>query len=147
MILEQITLKDLPMPPSANNLHATIWKTKRRVRTKEYNIYEQMMNLWASTHQVQLNNARQLTIALKKDQAIRVDRTYWFQRSSVLTKTGEPKRNDTSNRIKALDDSLSALLGIDDKYFWEGSFEKLIVPSGDHPGWVDVTLTIINIPA
>lgn len=147
MILQQVTLKDIPMPPSANNLYATIWKTKRRIKTKEYNVYEQMMNLWASTHPQQLSNARQLTLNIKQNQALKVDRTYWFPREKVLTKQGKPKRNDTSNRIKALDDAVSALIAIDDCFFWDGSFEKQIVPQGDHPGWVDLTLTIIDLPS
>ena len=36
-----------------------------------------------------------------------------------LTKAGETRRSDVSNRIKAVEDCISEGLGVDDSQFWE----------------------------
>jgi Holliday junction resolvase RusA-like endonuclease len=147
MIIQSVILKDMPIPPSANALWTPIKKGKM-VRSAQYNVYERMVIHWANFNQTSLNMARILTTKLQPGQAIHIERTYYFPREQVLTKEtkktkSRPKRNDTSNRIKAADDAISALIGIDDCYFWDGTHKKVAIDS--EIGFMDVTLTIIDI--
>ncbi len=155
MIMQAIILKDLPIPPSINQAYYTDFRSKTRHKSSAYRTYERMILEWARINPSRLMMARDLTTKIGQGQAIRVDCTFYFQRSEVLTKEKKqtktkpgspsyPKRNDTSNRIKIAHDELSKLLGLDDKYFWDGTFEKKIL-SGEHPGFLDITLSIIDI--
>lgn len=65
-----------------------------------------------------------------------------MKKKSILKKDGTPKRNDTSNRIKALEDVLSKLLGIDDKWFWAGTYDKRPTPNPALPEHVDIRLEL-----
>ena len=68
---------------------------------------------------------------------------FWFLRENVLTQKGLPKRNDVSNRIKALHDQLSQLLGIDDCWFWGVTACKRVLRPGKRIEYVDVIVTLV----
>jgi len=107
-------------------------------------MYERMVDHWCAINPSMLADAREFCGRLVSGEAFRIDCTFFFPRSSVLTKKNTVKKNDTSNRLKALHDKISEALGIDDSLFFDGSFEKKILNS-DHPGLVDVTISIIDI--
>lgn len=41
------------------------------------------------------------------------------------TKAGDPRKADASNRIKGLEDVISAWLGVDDRWFWSVTVHKV----------------------
>lgn len=144
MNINSVQLKDLPVPPSINKAYATDFRTRRRFKSRDYKLFEAMIKHWCAINPNALANAREFTTKLSSGEAFQIDITFYFPREKILTKQGKPKRNDTSNRIKIAHDVLAEILSIDDCYFWDGKFEKKALNS-DHPGFMDVTMTIIEI--
>lgn len=140
--LEHVLLKNLPMPPSSNNLYATIMIKGRpvRVKSKGLRMFEKEMAEWAMTHRESLNLAKEFAKKLQKGQVIEVHKKFIFNRSSIITLKNKPKKNDTSNRIKAIEDTLAKLIGIDDSYFWSGSYDKVGSTLEIQREFVDITL-------
>lgn len=56
---------------------------------------------------------------------IRMDSFVAFEHSRVWTLEKTPQRIDADNRRKALQDSISDMLGIDDKFIFSGIMEKV----------------------
>ena len=141
-----IELNGIPMPPSGNNVYATLMLRGRpvRVKSKPMKLFERDAAQWALRAGLALTQARVMAQTLDIGTALQVDCLFHFHRKSVLTLTGRPKRNDTANRLKPLHDSLSGILGIDDCHFWNGSFEKLVVPD-QVPEHVTVRIQRIRI--
>lgn len=64
---------------------------------------------------------------------IQVDTYFCFPQIKILTKDSgfkEPKRLDSDNRLKPINDALSYMLDIDDCHFWAGYREKVVHPDG-----------------
>ena len=51
---------------------------------------------------------------------------FCFPSSRLYTKKNELKKLDTTNRIKSIEDAISKLLGVDDKYFNPTRAERVI---------------------
>jgi Holliday junction resolvase RusA-like endonuclease len=96
---------------------------------------------WMKYHAQELDNGRRLTTLVRSKQFIHIDTIFYMHRSRILCKDGSPKRNDTSNRLKALHDALAQILGIDDSYFWSVSADKVAVDDESLVG-VDITMVI-----
>ena len=131
------------MPPSSNHLYAG---TVRRYPSAGFKAWKRDFDKWSMANSKAVLEARNAICALRPSQALHVSRTYWFNYSSVMTQSHRPKRNDTSNRIKALDDAIAQLLGIDDCRFWDGSYYKRIHMVEKHE-YANVTLEPIAIPS
>jgi len=54
---------------------------------------------------------------------------FYFQHQDLYTKKNEVKRLDVTNRIKIIEDQLAQHIGIDDRYFFKVTAEKIL---GDH---------------
>lgn len=147
--MNEIELKDLPIPPSANSLHFNRKETGGfgRGRTSAYQNYLNQMRIWSNLNQHSLSLARAITLDLRPGQALRIDQAFFFTKESILSKSGVPKRNDVFNRIKALHDALSQLLGIDDKMFWEGYTTKRLVPNEMLPPYCHVRIRVVETGA
>lgn len=126
-------LSGFPLPPSTNHLYKTIVirGRSRRAKSKEYKAYEHAVKVWMMTHHHELQLARALTTMAGPGRFIHLDLDFKFHRSRILCKDGKPKRLDTSNRLKALEDALSLILGIDDCWFWSGQYDKSIAPENE----------------
>lgn len=148
------------MPPPDNQLYANNFGSgKGRFKTKVYKSFENDVRIWALQKRVQVEIARDMTLQLSARQAFRLDCLFWHCSTDILMKSdgkrslqnpspklkGEPKRNDTFNRVKALSDSLAAILGIDDCWFWAGSVDKLPVKNGVQKVGVDITLSFYHL--
>lgn len=121
----QFEINNFPMPPSVNKLYA--YTGSRVVKTKVYRKFDEDVRRWRYGNDGVVRQIREFIVGLK-EHVIHIDTYFHMGRASVLTKEGKPKRNDTSNRIKALHDVLAEhILGIDDCYFWSGSFEKVVL--------------------
>ena len=109
-------------------------------KTKAYQNYEKAVYNWLVMNMPQVKAAREYAKGLGEG-VFHVDATFNMLRKSVVCLNGKPKRNDTSNRLKALHDMLSSIiLGIDDSYFWSGSFSKQVIEEG--PEYVSLVLKI-----
>lgn len=116
-------IKGFPMPPSANALYAN-GKYGGRFKSIKYREYEETVRLWCRDYQHILRTARNLINNLSHGEVLHVERSFYHQKGKIITKDGKPRKNDTSNRIKALDDVLSEILGTDDSLFWSGTYYK-----------------------
>ncbi len=138
-----IEIKGYPLPPSANNLYANNARTGGRFKTEKYKSYELEVARWARLNAYQLDPLRRIIEKMKPNWVFHVDRQFYQKPYRIMTKLGAPRKNDTSNRFKALDDTMSQLLGIDDSYFWCGSFDK---HPALHPAlgeYVDLKFTVM----
>lgn len=145
--LDSMILKNLPLPPSANALYKTIRRGNKMFRAKsaEYGEYHSEMKLWCLKHGPLLEVARNWALQIGPKRFIKIDVLFRFREGRILCKDMTPKRNDTSNRIKALHDLLAEAMGLDDKWFWSGSFDKTWTASPAFPEGCDVTLTILEL--
>lgn len=130
-------IKGFPLPPSANALYANV-RGIGRVKARKYRVYEAQVQSWALRNPGQLEGLRSLD---KSKYLFHVEHVFYFERSSIVSKAGNPIRNDTSNRIKAVDDLISKLIDVDDSRFWSGSYHKLISFENE---WVDLKFTAIE---
>lgn len=137
-----IQLKKFPLPPPSNQLYSNISRY-RRCKSKRYLDYEKECKAWTIKNQEQLSKARDLLCLLPKKNAALFSHKHFYQRR-ILSKDGSVIKNDTSNRLKALEDVLSNILMIDDKYFWSGSYDKSPVTNKDQEG-VDIEISIIDV--
>lgn len=151
--MDTVTLKLYPLPPSSNALYrntsakerAVFHTKKMRRKTEEYTEYEKRVQIWSYRNGVDLSLARELTTRLGPGVYLRVDRLYKFHLNRILTKDLMPKRQDTTNRIKALDDTLALLLGLGDEWFWCGSEDKIWTETPKHEEGVDITLSLYGL--
>lgn len=143
-----IILKCIPMPPSVNACYANNKKEsgRGRIKTKKYREFEQEMLLWfwANTRLVRM--LAKVLQELPPGMAVKLEYDFYFKKSSIITEENRPKRNDTANRLKPLDDQLATLFGVDDSLFWDGEFKKhFTADEKASEEWVDVTISVIDI--
>lgn len=62
---------------------------------------------------------------------VRLDTWFVFERSRIWTKDHQAQTLDADNRRKPLQDGLSNILDIDDKWFFSGNVEKVTCTSKD----------------
>lgn len=136
-----IYLKDIPMPPSMNHAYLTriIHGKPIRVKTPKVRAWEKEFLAWCLCH-----NGPGLQITLCSSSKLIVVCDFYFKKSDIYTKSGEFKRNDVSNRIKLLHDSVADLFGFDDCQIFEGSFRKEISHTG--VSYVDVSINVLDSP-
>lgn len=131
------------MPPSSNQLYSNV--NMRRCKSARYRAYEEEVRIWSYKYGYQLQNARILLQQVYTHDVFHIHRIYYFQKNEILTLKGLPKRNDTSNRIKAIDDVIAQLLGIDDSYFWDGSYSKRVSSHEALGSYVDIIITTMSL--
>jgi len=134
-----VLFKRFPLPPSVNELYATIGR--KRVRSSVYRSYVRAALIWMKMNPEIVKQARELSIETGPHRFIHIDTIFYMNRKNIICADGRPKRNDTSNRLKALHDVLSEIIGIDDSYFWSLSADKTPVENENEVG-VDVTLIV-----
>ncbi len=133
-------IRGFPVPPSVNQLHRFV--NGRVIKSKAYNDYERAVFKWITTNQEQVKSVRDFLKDLG-EYVLDVSAVFHMEKKSIVCLNGKPKRNDTSNRLKALHDALStAILGIDDCYFWSCSADKVV--GDDH---VEITIRLRTIDA
>lgn len=78
-----------------------------------------------------LSHINLVKLWLSKGHTLEFHATFFFAHKRIWTLKNTPKKMDVSNRIKALHDCVSSLLGIDDSVFFRISAEKTAVGSND----------------
>lgn len=137
--LDLVHIPLFPLPPSANALYASVGR--RRVKSKVYIQFIAAARRWMMTNSKVIEESRQLTLETGARRFLHVDTVFYMMRKTIICKDGTPRRNDTSNRLKALHDVLAEIIGIDDCYFFSGSYDKVAVDDERKVG-VDITMVI-----
>lgn len=128
-----IILDNFPIPPSSNAIYRSFFNKKvgRLVhyKSQEMKAYEVLVESWSSTRQQMISSASETLTNLIFDQRnfIRVDAYFGLKPEKLWNREGSKKKMDVSNRIKALHDCLSNVLAIDDRFFYPGECEPVIV--------------------
>lgn len=123
----EFVIEGFPMPPSTNTLHTVA--RGRIIKAKTYREYEKKVTAWLVENQDVIKGVRGFVKDLAPN-VIHIDASFAMSKKDIIGVDGKPRRNDTSNRLKALHDVLSnIIIGIDDSYFWSGSFTKIAVAS------------------
>lgn len=138
---------NFPLPPSVNALYSTIgYENNRRVKSKVYVDYQRDVRNWVAANLTEIKHARDIAKAVYGTaQAFHVDSTFYMLHKQIVCKDGKPKRNDTSNRLKALYDVIGDIvIGLDDSYFWSGSFFKYSV-AADKDVRVDMQFKLLQL--
>ena len=123
--LKRIVIPDFPFPPTSNHLFVSFYKGGKVRRVKHKN-YVEYLNLVNTYHWSRENEFRAARESLKDNQSYNIICYFLFPYERVYTKKGGMKICDVSNRGKALFDSLSTCLGIDDKYFNRVEMHKCV---------------------
>lgn len=136
-----IWISKLPIPPSANEMHKVgsnkVWRRRKdgskylSTSAHVYNspelvqFYLQCKN-FSNINYIQMAKIRtQCTEWIAKGFLLKIEVYVAFENSRIWTKEGQPQQIDADNRLKPMQDGLSKMLGIDDKWFFCGSIEKV----------------------
>lgn len=133
---QSFTFGRLPMPPSENEQyaarafpgkHSKDFSGERRSNfvmaricpTHTLEKYQKAVEVeWYQANLVAAHKARKLLREwIIKGLFIEIEIYAWFQYFDLYHANGNLKKNDSSNRVKALHDSLARVLEIDDTYF------------------------------
>jgi hypothetical protein len=120
---QSCVLIGLPIPPTTNNLYNTIGR--RRVPSKELKRFHVDFQLWALSNPAKVKEAR---LFIRRRGAYRLNIRCHVKTSRLVTLDGRLKTWDASNRIKALEDSISEMMLINDSIFFEVNAAKIGVP-------------------
>lgn len=136
-----------PVPPSANRIYATDWRTKRRFPSQEYKEYEKRFRSWSLKRikdviDFKNENAYELLDPFK---CVQLDILFHFQHQTLFTKKPmKRKKMDSHNLLKVLIDQLSVILGIDDSRIVLGSV-KMAVVQENQGQWCSVKFSLDRI--
>lgn len=135
-----IIIKEFPMPPSVNQMWASI--RGRLIKTSIGRKYEKECHIFMHMKGSTIREWRtDIAKHLATNRAIAVDFYFVFHESRLFAQTedkktgrkiGDVKRLDVDNRLKPCIDELSKMLGIDDRYFFAGEREKLWCKSSEN---------------
>ncbi|MFI5405196.1 MAG: RusA family crossover junction endodeoxyribonuclease [Nitrososphaerales archaeon] len=125
-------LKNIPIPPSVNHMYRTL-PNYRRCKTKYLLDFEKDFELWVLLNKEAINTARK---EIKDSKYLKLDLRFYLKRPTLFCLNNTVKKMDISNRIKAVEDAVSNLLGIDDSLFFQVSASKEVADK------VGVTATI-----
>ena len=135
-----VVIRDFPIPPSDNALKIPVRRYRKGGRmgdnkiltfsdSKEYISFKSAVNLWFCRHgQAQTPQFQKIKAWVAAGQVLAIFCDLRLHRETIWTKANAPKRYDAPNRLKALHDTLSKLIGIDDKVFFQTIIEKVEIP-------------------
>jgi len=129
MAFEPIVIRNYPYPPSENAMYATIRKGNKTWRTssRELMEYKRRCNTFYLLNKETMKRAQEIIREwVKLGYGIELDALIFMEYQRFLTKEGQDKKVDVSNRIKGLHDTLSELLKVDDHKIYKMSAEKIV---------------------
>jgi hypothetical protein len=129
-------LADIPFPPSSNNQY--IVRAVRDPKMKSgargwlapsqgLDQFHDAFELWRKGSLVLVEKARKFILdeCLMKGAMVRLDWYFALSHSQMWTLDGRPKRIDTKNRIKSVQDCVAEAVRVDDMHFWCGYDERV----------------------
>ena len=138
-----INITNFPFPPSVNEMYEShikyittkkgrkIPKTYRRRSVDLESFYERCYLFKAQNRANFEIIIKQVNEWLSGGKVLKLDIDVLVEKSRVFTVQGVPKQFDADNRAKAVLDGLSKILGIDDKYVFSVSIEKVTCSQKD----------------
>ena len=112
------------IPPTVNSLYGYNPKIKRRYKEKHAYEFEKefisYLNLFYSIKKKEFNKK-----ISNKEVFLNVDYQLFCKYDRIYTKKNKIKKFDISNRTKVLEDALFKWIGLDDKYCFKYSHEKI----------------------
>jgi hypothetical protein len=106
----------------------------RRVPKKELTRFKLDCEIWGMKHARYLFRVKaKVKEFINNGKEIEVQRYFLFNTSKIYTKEHKPKIFDVSNRVKAIDDAVAKMIGVDDKYTFRGISEKIDCGSNFNP--------------
>lgn len=139
-----VWITTLPLPPSVNeylmpvvgrvkrNKFGKLYGQGRLVKTTVHKKYDSDVTLWVLKHSKQIEAFKEEVFmamkakeARKDPYALCVDMFFCFHRDRIFTVNNKLGRLDRDNRIKPMQDQLSKIIGLDDKYVFSGIAEKV----------------------
>lgn len=125
------------MSPTSNTLYTPI--NSRLVKSNAGRMYEQKVLFWSMSKRRLLEE-----IATNfKSKPLRVDCTFVFPKSRLVTKKDTLKKIDYSNRLKASMDMLAKIINIDDSYFVCGMAKKACGP--DDREYINIIISVSEL--
>lgn len=131
----------LDMPPTSNNMYFLARRGAKtfHIPSDELKKFKTSILQYKYTQpQEYLTNLKLVQSWVNAGKALEVRCLFFFKRIRLLTKDNRPKKIDVSNRIKALHDSVSELMQIDDCYFFRISAEKVISLTDQEMCYVEI---------
>ena len=124
---QNITFYNFPVPPSSNKIykHFDDKRKKKIIRVPTIHLIN-FKKLCVNWSLVNKKLCDQTNLYLRDEPHIRVVAYVALHASHIYTKDGKVRKMDVSNRGKALFDSLSAAIGVDDCHFFHTSIVKVI---------------------
>ncbi len=111
----------LPMPPSVNACYENAGK--RRIKSPKLLAFHAEMRAWALPIVRELRRINGIIVASTNKKLV-FDFVFYFGPGKIYTKSGQIKQLDVSNRIKAIEDVLCGMIGIDDRLVFKVMAEK-----------------------
>lgn len=121
-----LLIKGFPLPPSENILYRNVPRVGR-VATKELKQYREECKIWEYQNKAAAETFKNMCFKHWSNTSMfQFDYFFIMKKERIFTKDGRPKRLDVANRIKAMQDSLCNILGLDDKHIFSSYIEKLV---------------------
>lgn len=116
----------IPIKPLSDNLHkkpAIVKGKARLVKTRDAREYAEKIEFFCLQNMKPLNEFRE---AFKKDMVIQAHYSFDVPEDVFWTNKGQVSlySQDTTNLIKILQDNLTSMIGVDDKFITDGTFKK-----------------------
>lgn len=138
-----IKIEYFPMPPSINQMYATVGN--RRICTRELNDFKRDAEAWIWNNLSLIRNgASKLHLDTQPQLELKI--LFYLPYEMLFTKKNMPKRWDCSNRIKALEDVIFALISEDDKLVFKIVCEKRAIPSENKckmRSWTNLSISLL----
>ena len=125
-----------PFPVSVNQIYKTVGFRgghTRRAKSQKYVAYINDCRIWTMRNRTAIHSLRHLVLEFVKcpETFVRLNVDLIVPYKKLYTKKGTVKKIDCSNRIKALLDMVSQIIGVDDSRFFLGSVE-FVIGSGEY---------------
>lgn len=128
-MVEKYRLVNFPQPPSIHDQYQaiTMGGRARIVPTRHLTNFQKACEKYFSERFLDVGMARKnVRDWLLKGYMVRTDFFFFAHETRVYTLKDAPRRYDTSNLVKSIEDELAKLLQIDDCHFFKGSHEKCL---------------------
>lgn len=142
-----IEFKNIPFPPSTNQLHSDFVRRGviNRCRSPRYNEYKRDFAGYILRRSLQFEEARsEVQKWFGENMVCAIEFTFYYNKKALYTVDGKVKRNDVSNRIKALEDCFFEALNIDDRFVFQIIAKKDVTTMISHAtiGMVPIALPV-----
>lgn len=114
-------IKDFPFPLSANHLHISFGRGRRR-NSDAYIAFQHECRVFHLANRARLKEVGDEL----KGHPLSVHFLFYSPQERLFCKDGTVKRYDHHNLLKSACDALGLMLGIDDRMFFEVSCVKLV---------------------